>query len=105
MRAATYTCFGCGRAHGVRVFAFIAMGLAAGCLQVENGPCRESSECSQKLCYISAACSKVSYCSGACRASCTSADDLTCPAGQNCRCNVIGVQDGGCACITADAGM
>ncbi len=88
-----------------RVLAFISMVLAAGCLQAENGPCRDSDECAQRLCYIAPACSKVSYCFGACRASCTSTSDLTFPAGQRCQCMVSGVQDGGCACIAFDAGI
>lgn len=76
-----------------------------GCLTGENDPCQHNAECAQKLCFITDDCRTKSYCFGACRAVC-SADNTTCPKAQSCECGVIGTPDaGGCACVTADAGL
>lgn len=87
----------------VKRLGAVLLFVLAACLQGENAPCQQNAECSQTLCFITESCSARSTCFGACRASC-SASNTSCPSGQACECGLAGVRDGGCACLTADAG-
>ena len=88
-----------------RLAASLLFALAATACTNENAPCQRDSECAKKnICYIVPVCQAAIDCYGSCRTSCT-AENLTCPRDRHCECGLLGVPDGGCACLNNDGGI